>query len=178
MLQECSILQVAAIFFNEPTKSHYLMEISIKSQIAHTSVKNYLHQLQKQHIIQETIEKKGKRNFPLYHAHLNHNKYQKYKQIYNLIQLEESSLISFLKDQCMPKSIILFGSYFRGEDLEDSDIDIFIESKYEKLDIAKFEKQLNRKIQLHFKEKFQSYPKELKNNILNGLIMSGYLEVF
>ena len=39
MLQKCSILKTAGIFFNEPTKEHYLMEISRKARLAHTSVK-------------------------------------------------------------------------------------------------------------------------------------------
>ena len=75
-----------------------------------------------------------------------------------------------------PKSIVLFGSYQRGEDIENSDIDLFIESKKEKLDINIFEKKLKRKIELHFKEDFTSYPKELKNNIINGIVLSGFLE--
>ena len=34
-----------------------------------------------------------------------------------------------------PKSIVLFGSYQKGEDIENSDIDIFVECKKEKLNI-------------------------------------------
>ena len=42
MLQKCSILQVAGVFFNEPTKDHYLIEISQKANLAHTAVKKNL----------------------------------------------------------------------------------------------------------------------------------------
>ena len=51
-----------------------------------------------------------------------------------------------------------------------------IECKKEELDLAKFEKKLSRKIELHFNERFISYPKELKNNIMNGIVLSGFLE--
>lgn len=178
MLQKCSILEVAGVFFNEPTRPHYLMEISQKAGIAHTSVKKYLIDLQKLSIIKKLSEKKGSRNFPIYKADLESSEYKKYKRICNLLKIEEAGLIDFLKDNFLPKSIVLFGSYLRGEDIEDSDIDFFLECKKKEIDLSKFKKALNRKIELHFKEKFKEYPSELKNNIVNGLVLRGYLEVF
>ena len=44
--------------------------------------------------------------------------------------------------------------------------------------IKNYEKLIGRKIQLHFKEDFNKYAKELKNNIINGIVLVGYLEVF
>jgi predicted nucleotidyltransferase len=178
MLQKCSIWKIAEIFFKEPTKEHYLIEISKKTNIAHTSVKKHLFTLKDLLIIKEHIEEKGSRKFPTYKSNINNDEYKHYKKIYNLIQLHDSKLILFLRDSLMPKSIVLFGSYLKGEDIEDSDIDLFIECKEEKLDLSKFKRQLNRDIQLHFKEDFRKYPKELKNNIINGAVLYGYLEAF
>jgi len=178
MLQSCSIIKVAGVFFNEPTKSHYLMEISQKSGLAHTSVMKYLQELKRLKIIRESSEKKGKRTFPLYWADLDGKGYKKYKRICSLLKLEGSGLIDFLRDKLMPKAIVLFGSYARGEDIEDSDIDLFLECKKEVLDLSAFEKKLHRKISLHFKENFKEYSTEIKNNIINGLVLSGYLGVF
>ncbi len=176
MLQKCSIMRTAKIFFNEPLKSHYLIEISKKSGLAHTSTKENLKQLKKLLIIKEFLEKRGKRNFPIFKANIESEEYKKYKRAYNFFQIEESGIANFLKSKLMPKSIVLFGSYSRGEDVEDSDIDIFIECKKENLNLGSFERKLNRKIELHFKEDFKKYPKELKNNIINGIILRGYLE--
>ena len=78
----------------------------------------------------------------------------------------------------MPKCIVLFGSFQKGEDIEQSDIDLFIESPKLKIDLKKFEKKMKRKIELHFKENFSKYPKELKNNIINGTVLFGFLEGF
>ena len=176
MLQKCSIYRVASVFFNEPTKKHYLIEISKKIKLAHTSVKKHLSALKELGIIKEEVEEKGDRKYPLYKANLEKKEYKFYKKIYNLNQIK--GLIKFLKDNIMPKTIILFGSYSRGEDTEESDIDLFIQCKEEKIDISKFEKFLNRNIQLHFKKDFKEYSKELKNNIINGIILEGYLEAF
>ena len=178
MLQECSIWNIARIFFNEPTKQHYLMEISQKSKIAHTSVKHLLTKLKKLSIIKEFSEKKGSRNFPVYKADLESKEYKKYKKIYNLINVEESGLIDFLNDNFMPNCIILFGSYFRGEDIEDSDIDLFVGCKKKEIDLNKFKRYFNKKIELHFNDNFNNYQKELKNNIINGVVLRGYLEAF
>ena len=157
MLQNSSITKIAEIFFNEPTKPHYLIEISKKSKLAHTSTKNYLISLKKENIIKETIEKKGKRNFPIYTANLDNANYKLYKKIYNLNKVLNLGLVDFLRDKFMPKTIILFGSYSRGEDTEDSDIDIFIESKKQDINLQQFENKLKRKIELHFNEKFNNY---------------------
>ena len=139
MLQNCSIINVAGVFFKEPTKNHYLIEISKKSKLAHTSTKKHLITLKKQKIIKQINEKKGKRNFPGYIANLDNPIYKQKKKMYNLSKLYECRLIEFLKDKFTPKTILVFGSYVHGEDIENSDIDIFIESKKEDINLTKFE---------------------------------------
>ncbi len=178
MIQNCNILKIAKVFFNEPTKSHYLIEISRKSKLAHTSVKNYLKMLKKEGLIKELIEKKGKRSYPIYKANIEAFNYRQQKKIYNASMIIENGLIDYIKDICMPKTIILFGSYSRGEDIENSDIDIFVESKKQSLDLKKYENLIKRKLEIHFNENFKNYPIELKNNIINGSILYGYLEVY
>lgn len=177
MLQKCSIFKVMEVFFREPIKYHYLIEISKKSKIAHTSVKKYLEDLKKRGMIKESFEKRGKRRFPLYKANMEDPNFKLYKKLVNLEDLKRSNLIDFLNDNLMPSTIVLFGSYSRGEDVEDSDIDLFLSCKEESLNIKKYEKFLNRKVELHFKENFEDFPKELKNNVINGIVLSGYLEV-
>src|SRR3989344_1295264 len=176
MLQKSSMLRTAEIFFVNSTKKNYLMNISRNIGLAHTSVKKNLAELTKLGLIIESVEKKGGRKFPIYKANIENRLFKDYKMIYNLSSLLESGLIKFIEEKLMPKSIILFGSYRRGEDIENSDIDIFVECKEKKLNLDKFERKLNRNIQLHFKENFNLYPKELKNNIMNGIVVGGFLE--
>ena len=178
MLQNCTIIRIIGVFFTEPIKSHYLIEISKKARIAHTSVMGCLAKLQRLNLIIKESEKKGKRTFPLYKANITNPQFRKYKILYNLFVLEESKIISFIKDTTFPKSIVIFGSYRRGEDTEESDIDIFVQAHEKKLDLKQFEHKLKRKIQLHFKDSINSYAQELKNNIINGIVLEGYLEVF
>lgn len=176
MLQKSSIFKTAGLFFTNPTKQTNLADISRNIKLAHTSVKKNLDKLVKLGLITESIEKKGRRRFPYYTANLDNKAFKKYKITHNLSSILESKLIEFIEEKLMPKSIVLFGSYLRGEDIETSDIDIFVECKKEEINLSLFEKKLRRKIELHFNDNFNSYPKELKNNIINGIVLGGFLE--
>lgn len=178
MLQKSSIYKTAELFFLCPTKEHYLMNISRKTKIAHTSIKRNLDELLKSGIITKHTEKKGKRVFPIYKANRENKEFKKYKLIHNISSIIESGLADFIEEKISPKSIVLFGSYSRGEDDEQSDIDLFVECKKEELNLERFEKKLMRKIEAHFSNNFGLYSKELKNNIINGIVLKGFLEAF
>lgn len=176
MLQKSSTLRILEIFFAEPAREHYLMNISRSAGVAHTSVKRDLVSLVKHGIIIHEKQRKGKRWFPIYRANTENKEFRTYKMTYNIQSLLESGIIDFLKEKIAPRAIVLFGSYRRGEDVEDSDIDLFIEGVEERVDVSSFEKKLKRKMQLHFKREFTDYPRELKNNIINGIVLQGFLE--
>lgn len=176
MLQKSSILRTAELFFANPTKQNNLADISRSIKLAHTSVKKNLDKLIKIGLIIEFVEKKGRRRFPYYTANRDSKAFKKCKIAHNISSILESKLAEFIEEKLMPKSIVLFGSYLRGEDIEKSDIDIFVECKQEEINLSSFERKLGRKIELHFNNKFNSYPKELKNNIINGMVLSGFLE--
>ena len=176
MLQKSSMFRTSEIFFVSPTKKQYLMDISRSIGLAHTSVKKNLDKLVKLGLIIGSVEKRGKRKFPFYRANTDIKLFKKEKMVYNLFSVLNSGMIEFIEERLMPKSIVLFGSYQRGEDTESSDVDLFVECKEEELNLNKFEKKLDRKVQLHFKENFGSYSNELKNNIINGTVLMGFLE--
>lgn len=108
----------------------------------------------------------------------------KSKMVYNLNFVYQSGLVEFLNDYFKnPKAIILFGSFRKGEDISSSDIDIAIENdeskKYETLglrELNEFEKQIGKKIQIHLFNK-RNIDKNLFNNIANGIVLVGFLEV-
>lgn len=102
------------------------------------------------------------------------------KKTFNSSQLFSSGLITFLIEEFSNPVIVLFGSYFRAEDLERSDIDLYLETpSRKKIDLTRFEKALHRKIQLFcYKDIHRVENKELANNIVNGVVLNGFLEVF
>ncbi len=176
MLQKSSMQVVAEVFYRFPTKEYTLKEVSNYAKIAHTSVKQNLQKLVKMGLIQQMIEKKGKRKFPVYKANKINKLFIQCKKIYNVQSIMESGIIRYIEEKLMPKCIVVFGSYQRGEDTEESDVDLFVESKKKDIQLKLFEKKIGRKIEFHFNEHFTSYPKELKNNIINGTVLHGFLE--
>lgn len=164
------------MFFDEPTKEHYLREISKKSDLAHTSVKNHLEKLLELDIIEEHELQRGERTYPTY-IRMDNEKYRFYKRLDMLCRIEESGLREYIDKVFSPDCIVLFGSASRGEDIEESDIDLYLQACKKEIDLSRYEESLNRDIQLHINESLESYPDELMNNIANGIVLTGYLEV-
>ncbi len=177
MLQKSSTFSVLEQFFNEPTKQHYLMELARAIPLAHTSVSRILKELEKEKIINKKLQVKNSRTFPVYQANINLEKYKQYKKIHNLQSIFESGLIQTIQSQVFSETTVLFGSYSRGEDTETSDIDIFIQGKEKNINTQKFEKLLHRKIQIHFAKNITKLPKELQLNIINGILLDGFLDL-
>jgi predicted nucleotidyltransferase len=100
------------------------------------------------------------------------------KRVDNLRLIYESGFINFLEKEFAGGTIILFGSYSRGEDTINSDIDIAIIERKDKLvHIEKFEKVLGREINLNFYDSWKKIQEHLKNNILNGIVLVGSIEL-
>jgi len=106
------------------------------------------------------------------------------KIIYNLNFIYQSGVIEFLYEHYKhPKSITLFGSFRKGEDISGSDIDIAVESdEFKEYNVTglrglvEFEKSIGRKIQIHeFSRK--NVDINVFNNIANGVVLAGFLEV-
>ncbi|MFH1801561.1 MAG: nucleotidyltransferase domain-containing protein [archaeon] len=100
------------------------------------------------------------------------------KRAENLKLIYESGLVEFLEEFFPGATIILFGSYSLGEDIETSDIDIaIINSKEKEINLSKFDKLLERRISLNFYLSFKDIKKELKENILSGILLAGGIEL-
>ncbi len=100
------------------------------------------------------------------------------KRADNLKQLYESGFVQFIYDNFPSGDVILFGSYSFGEDTIKSDIDIAIIGTKEKdTDLTKFDKLLERTIILNYYKSFHDIDKHLLNNILNGIILKGAIEL-
>lgn len=178
MLQNYNKWKVLEVFFDEPLAEggHQLREISRKVKLAPLSVKNYLMELKSEGLI---LEKKNRiQGHPTYWANRENELFLLYKKTNTILKLKESGLLDYLYDSCLPQVILLFGSAARGEDTEQSDIDLFLQASPVKLNLTKYEKILKREINLFFEEDFPQLSKELKNNLLNGIILKGYLKVF
>ncbi|HLC96044.1 MAG TPA: nucleotidyltransferase domain-containing protein [Candidatus Nanoarchaeia archaeon] len=107
-----------------------------------------------------------------------HHKVMQLKRADNLKQIYESGLADFLEKEFAGASILLFGSYSRGEDMVNSDIDIAIVGRKDKLiDAAPYEKLLERNININFYDSFKKIHRHLKENLCNGIVLMGGVEL-
>lgn len=173
--------KILKIFFENPAEEFHVRELAKLLKIAPTTATKYADLLTRQKI----LEKRREINLILYRANMESNSYRINKTFYNINKIIGSGLVSFIEEKFNhPEAISLFGSYAKGENTKKSDIDLFIlsESKRE-LNLTEFEKTLKCRIQFFtFNrksfEEMKEKNKELLNNILNGHVLYGFLEVF
>ncbi|MBD3204370.1 hypothetical protein GF327_08825 [Candidatus Woesearchaeota archaeon] len=178
MLQNYNKYRVLQVFFDNPLPEgtgFQLREISRKISLAPTSVKNYLEKLEKEKLI---IEKSHRiHDYPVYIANRDNEYFKFLKKIDIQLRIYQSDLINYIDEECMPEVVVLFGSASRGEDTKKSDIDLFVQSKSIDLELEKYEDCIKRKINILYNNSFKELSKELKNNIVNGIILKGYLKI-
>jgi hypothetical protein len=102
------------------------------------------------------------------------------KTAYTIETLHRSGLIDALNDAFAYPTIVLFGSYAKGENHERSDLDLFLITDVRRsIDLNKFERFGEIHLLVHTQEEFEKLRKTsalLISNVLNGIVLSGYVE--
>ncbi len=173
MIKNYTTYKILQLFFDFPSKRFQLREICRLVKLGMPSVTLHIKRLVKE----DLIEKIEEGIYPSYIA-TNNEIFKLYKRNDIIIRIHESGLTEFLEGEFTPDAIILFGSASRGEDIENSDIDLLIISKKKPVNLMKFEKKLNRKINILYESSTKNLPNELLNNIINGIVIYGYLKVY
>lgn len=160
------------VVFRAPEKWIHIREIARVLRISPNSVRKDAILLKKHGILQ----KKREGNMIMYRANMESEQYKIEKMLVNLRDILYSGVIEFLQDYYSPAAIVLFGSYSRGEDTSTSDIDIaVITSSKKRPDLRKFEKKLSRRIELSIFTR-KEVSKEFFNNVINGIVLKGFLK--
>ncbi len=172
-------LTILPPFFEDPTRRFSIRELSRILKINHTTVRQCLNKLAKEGFL--SLKREGVYSF--YQLVLN-KKTLNLKLYYNLEKIRKSKLIEDLEKEYDLPALVLFGSYAFAMDDMTSDIDLCVVSNIEKeFPAQKYQRKLNRKISIHtfnktsWKKAKKSNP-HLINNICNGIVLSGELEVF
>lgn len=116
-------------------------------------------------------------------ANMNNTRFKHYKIVHNLDLIYGTNLLEYIQTHFpMPRAIVLFGSYRKGDDISTSDVDIAVEipgmqgiiTQEATIDVLGYRK--NVKVNIHAFSR-QTVDINLFNNIANGIILSGFLEV-
>ena len=171
-------LTILKPFFEEPNRRFSIRELSRILRINHTTVRQHLNKMVKEGFL--SLKNEGLYSF--YQLIIN-KKTLNLKLYYNMEKIRNSKIIEDLEKAFDLPAIVLFGGYASAMDDANSDIDICLISNIGKeFSTEKYEKRLNRKISLHkfTKNSWERAKKSnpnLINNICNGIVLSGQLEV-
>ncbi len=177
-LLKITTFRVAKLIFQTPHTVFHVRKLAKETELSTTAVLQAVKELEEAGIVM--VEKTElTTNIK---ANLGSETYLSYKRIFNLYLLEQCKVVSLLYNTLHPKAIVLFGSYARGEDEEESDIDFLIISHTKtdeklKKELLRCEETLGRKISLHILHSLEKSSKEFKNSIANGIVLSGYVKV-
>ena len=145
-------------------------------KVSPTAVAKSIKDLEKYDLIK--IEKDKRLKLTYIELNRDSEKSISFKRVENLKMIYESELDVYLEGNFPGAAIILFGSFSRGDDRVESDIDIAIVGiKRKDLNLENFEKLLERKIIINFYSSFHEIEKHLRNNIFNGIILTGGVEL-
>ena len=170
-LLELELFSVLAIRAGESFSQRELAKIL---SVSPTAISNAVRKLVDKDLI--ILEKTKTINFVKFNRD-NYKAIQR-KRVENLKNIYISGLVDFLEEELPGATIILFGSYSKGEDTENSDIDMAVIGRKNKiLDLEKYEKMLYREINVNFYDSWKNIDRHLKNNILNGIILIGGVEL-
>ncbi len=163
------------LFFNAG-KPFNQRRISINLRVSPTAVSNSLRRIQKRGLI--IINKSKDSNILEVTLKPDHKKIAHMKRMENLRGVYSSGLLDFLSKNFIKETIVLFGSFSRGEDNFLSDIDIAIIGSEEKaIDLKLYENLFKKKIILQFYPSFKTIHTNLKESIMNGIVLQGGLEL-
>jgi predicted nucleotidyltransferase len=152
-------------------------------KVSPTAVSNALKELKASGLV--SVESSKKMNLMSIKLNRDNKAAIEFKRTENLRLIYESGLADFLYNEFPGCTIVLFGSYSKGYDVwigetEDSrsDIDVaIIGSKEKAINLTEFDKKLERAISLNFYDSWKDIHKHLRNNILDGITLSGGVEL-
>jgi predicted nucleotidyltransferase len=166
--------------FAFPEVEYSLTEMAEKANVSKSTASRIIQRLRSAGIVK--VEDKG--IAWRIRADVGNFKYIKRKIVHNLNILYQTNLVEFLETKLgHPPSIILFGSFRKGDDISTSDVDLAVETKDDvetqsiRIEgLEQYEDQIGKKIQILLYNR-KKVDINVFNNIANGILLYGFLEV-
>jgi len=166
--------KIKEFFFMNPTAKLRVRQMERELKLPLPSVIRYCRELEKEGI----LRKESVSGVSAYSAYRSSRKFLIEKRLFNIRMIFESGLKDYIAEEYFNPVIVLFGSYSKGEDIEGSDIDLYVETpKKQDFKLERFEKILKRNIQIfNYKGIKDVQNPHLANNIINGITINNFLE--
>lgn len=157
---------IMEVFYEFPNQRFTVRKLALKTKMPRSTVHKYLSELKKEMLITKENQPSDSGIFKIK------------KTFFYMQKLFKTGLIEYIDNELNPSCIILFGSFRKGDSVEDSDIDLFVETTAKKkISLTNFEKKLGHKIQLFIEGDINKLPDRLFNNVVNGIKLKGFFKI-
>lgn len=166
--------RVLRVVFDNPEGRYHIRELARAVSLNPNTVSSVVDRL----VGEGIVVKERRKHIVEVRAETDSIRFRRAKQLDNLGRLYSSGIVDHLVEfYDDPEAIILIGSYFRGEDWSESDIDIAIVTTSSKRpDLEPFEAALKRTIHLLVIER-RTVSEEFAENLANGFVLHGRLSL-
>ncbi len=175
MIEKDNKTKILVEFFKyEPTNNEglQLREIGRRVELAPTSVKKYLKELEEKGVVTKRIHQKS--GYPIYYPNNNNKHYLYLKNIHLIQSIKDLGLLEELERETKPEVIVLGGINFESDVRE---IKLFIRGRAANLNFEEYEKGMNVKIVPLYSKDFKELSEELEKELINGVVLKGSLEI-
>jgi len=176
-INDCSLKRtmikdiILAKILEDPSRRYYIIEIAREAKTSPSAALKAIDELQKEGL----VRREAKRHIVEIAANTENPDFCAKKRIHNLSVIYSSGILDYLLEKCDPKAIVLFGKFSKGDDLMKSDVEIAVIAGKKKVDLARFEKNIRRKIAVVFVD-YRKISDELYVSLINGITVYGILE--
>ena len=179
LFQKIKLLKVLSEFFDYPRDEFYAAELAKKTGISTPSMVRYLGGLYKHGF----LERKELGRTRLYR--LNMNPFLRQLKIsYNVERVFCSGLLQYILENTSGlNAVVLYGSWAKGANTNDSDIDLLVVCDKNSIDLEKLEKIVKRRVDMKVMKMSKWLKQKDKNRgfylevLINGIALYGNLPV-
>ena len=179
-MQELKLIEMASFFLENPYREMYIRELSRKLKLSVFAVKKYADLLVKEGLL---IEER-RANLRYLRANMENPAVKQLKVALNLKRIFDSKMVEAVEEGILNlSSIVVFGSVAKGEDDENSDLDVLIIGKDNRINLDGVEKRIGKRINEQIFS-WSEWNKQAKNNkafytdvLIYGIALYGELPI-
>ena len=170
MIEKNATQKVLQVFFESPVTVFYLRELSRLIGKSLPTIITVTDTLARENL----ISKKKENVMTILKANRQNDYFIRCKRIHNMERLYESGVVDILiRKYNHPQTIVVFGSFSRGEDIQTSDIDLAVNTdKKLKVDLSSYEENLKKRINVH-EAVFSRQREAFRISLMNGIVLEG-----
>jgi DNA-binding transcriptional ArsR family regulator len=168
MFQESNTAVLAQVIFEEPESEFSVRELAEKAEVSPSTASRKLGAL-----VENGVAERNRSRDSVIVSAPDSQAFRDRKLSFNLWKLAESGVVQELWNKSAPEAVVLFGSFSKGEDTHQSDVDLaLVEGRTVEPDTKVIGRQVSA-VDVNLDEARDGFLETLAN----GIVLRGYLDL-